>query len=45
MMLLADDARVMGPFTVTRRLKALGWLCTWTMAAAAIAVFVTGAAQ
>jgi len=43
MMLLADDARVMGPFTVTRRLKALGWLCTWTMAAAVIAMFVTGA--
>jgi NRAMP (natural resistance-associated macrophage protein)-like metal ion transporter len=45
MMLLADDARVMGPFTVTRRLKALGWLCTWTMAAAVIAMFVTGAGQ
>jgi NRAMP (natural resistance-associated macrophage protein)-like metal ion transporter len=43
MMLLADDARVMGPFTVTRRLKALGWLATWTMAAAVIAMFVTGA--
>src|SRR5215470_912805 len=43
MMLLADDARVMGVFTVTRRLKALGWLCTWTMAAAVIAMFVTGA--
>jgi len=43
MMLLADDARVMGPFTVTRRLKTLGWLCTWTMAAAVIAMFVTGA--
>ncbi len=43
MMLLADDARVMGPFTVTRRLKTLGWLCTWTMAAAVIAMFVTDA--
>ena len=43
MMLLADDARVMGPFTVTRRLKMLGWLATWTMAAAVIAMFVTGA--
>ena len=43
MMLLADDPRVMGPFTVTRRLKALGWLATWTMAAAVIAMFVTGA--
>jgi NRAMP (natural resistance-associated macrophage protein)-like metal ion transporter len=42
-MLLADDPRVMGPFTVTRRLKALGWLATWTMAAAVVAMFVTGA--
>jgi Mn2+/Fe2+ NRAMP family transporter len=41
MMLLADDAKVMGAFTVTRRLKALGWLATWTMAAAVIAMFVT----
>ena len=42
-MLLADDPKVMGPFTVTRRLKALGWLATWTMAAAVVAMFVTGA--
>jgi NRAMP (natural resistance-associated macrophage protein)-like metal ion transporter len=42
MMLLADDARVMGEFTVTRRLKALGWLATWTMAAAVVAMFVAG---
>ncbi len=42
MMLLADDPHVMGPFTVTRRLKALGWLATWTMAAAVVAMFVTG---
>ena len=41
MMLLADDSRVMGPFTVTRRLKTLGWLATWTMAAAVVAMFVT----
>jgi NRAMP (natural resistance-associated macrophage protein)-like metal ion transporter len=41
MMLMADDARVMGAFTVTRRLKALGWLATWTMAAAVVAMFVT----
>jgi NRAMP (natural resistance-associated macrophage protein)-like metal ion transporter len=41
MMLLADDPNVMGPFTVTRRLKALGWLATWTMAAAVVAMFVT----
>jgi NRAMP (natural resistance-associated macrophage protein)-like metal ion transporter len=41
MMLLADDPQVMGPFVVTRRLKALGWLATWTMAAAVVAMFVT----
>jgi NRAMP (natural resistance-associated macrophage protein)-like metal ion transporter len=41
MMLLADDPEVMGPFTVTRRLKALGWLATWTMAAAVVAMFAT----
>ena len=41
MMLLADDPKVMGPFTVTRRLKALGWLATWTMAAAVVAMFAT----
>jgi NRAMP (natural resistance-associated macrophage protein)-like metal ion transporter len=45
MMLLADDPHVMGPFTVTRRLKALGWLATWTMAAAVVAMFVTGMSQ
>ena len=43
MMLLADDPSVMGVFTVKRRLKALGWLATWTMAAAVVAMFVTGA--
>jgi len=41
MMLLADDPRVMGPFTITRRLKALGWLATWTMAAAVVAMVIT----
>jgi NRAMP (natural resistance-associated macrophage protein)-like metal ion transporter len=41
MMLLADDPKVMGAFTVTRRLKALGWLATWTMAAAVVAMVVT----
>ena len=41
MMLLADDAKVMGSFTVTRRLKALGWLATGTMAAAVAAMIVT----
>jgi len=43
MMLMADDARVMGAFTVTRRLKVLGWLATWTMAAAVVAMLVSGA--
>jgi len=41
MMLLADDAKVMGGFTVTRHLKALGWLATGTMAAAVAAMFAT----
>jgi NRAMP (natural resistance-associated macrophage protein)-like metal ion transporter len=41
MMLLADDRKVMGEFTVTRRLKALGWLATGTMAAAVVAMFAT----
>jgi NRAMP (natural resistance-associated macrophage protein)-like metal ion transporter len=41
MMLLADDAKVMGGFTVTRQLKALGWLATGTMAAAVAAMFAT----
>ena len=41
MMLLADDAKVMGRFTVTRQLKALGWLATGTMAAAVAAMFAT----
>jgi len=41
MMLLADDPKVMGEFAVTRRLKALGWLATGTMAAAVAAMFAT----
>jgi NRAMP (natural resistance-associated macrophage protein)-like metal ion transporter len=41
MMLLADDPKVMGKFTVKRRLKALGWLATGTMAAAVTAMFAT----
>jgi NRAMP (natural resistance-associated macrophage protein)-like metal ion transporter len=41
MMLLADDPKVMGRFAVTRRLKALGWLATGTMAAAVAAMFAT----
>jgi NRAMP (natural resistance-associated macrophage protein)-like metal ion transporter len=41
MMLLADDSKVMGNFTVKRRLKALGWLATGTMAAAVAAMIAT----
>ena len=41
MMLLAEDPTVMGPFVVTRRLKTLGWLATWTMAAAVVAMWMT----
>jgi Mn2+/Fe2+ NRAMP family transporter len=41
MMLLADDPKVMGRFTVKRRLKALGWLATGTMAAAVVAMLAT----
>ncbi len=41
MMLIADDPKVMGGFTVTRRLKALGWLATGSMAAAVVAMFAT----
>ena len=41
MMLLAVKPDVMGPFTVKRRLLALGWLSTVVMAAAVIAMFAT----
>ena len=41
MMLLADDPKVMGRFTVTRRLKALGWLATGAMAAAVAGMLAT----
>ncbi|HXX83865.1 MAG TPA: divalent metal cation transporter [Casimicrobiaceae bacterium] len=41
MMLLADDPKVMGRFIVTRRLKALGWLATGTMAAAVAGMLAT----
>ena len=40
-MLLADDPKVMGDFVITRRLKLLGWLATWTMGAAVFAMFAT----
>jgi Mn2+/Fe2+ NRAMP family transporter len=41
MMLMAGDASVLGHFTVTRRLKALGWLATGSMAAAVVAMIAT----
>ena len=41
MMLLARMPDVMGPFTVSRRLLALGWISTAVMAAAVIAMFAT----
>jgi len=39
MMLLAANPAVMGPFVVSRRLKALGWLAVAVMAAAVVAMF------
>ena len=41
MMLLAVKPRVMGPFTVSRRLLALGWASTAVMGAAVLAMFAT----
>jgi NRAMP (natural resistance-associated macrophage protein)-like metal ion transporter len=41
LMLLADDPGVMGRFTVTRRLKALGWLATGVMTAAVAGMLST----
>jgi len=41
MMLMAANARVMGRFVVTRRLKWLGWMATGLMAVAVIAMFAT----
>jgi NRAMP (natural resistance-associated macrophage protein)-like metal ion transporter len=40
MMFLATDRRVLGKFTVRRRLKLAGWLATATMAAAVAAMLV-----
>ena len=39
MMLLAANPVVMGPFVVSRRLKALGWLAVAVMALAVVAMF------
>jgi len=41
MMLMAANAKVMGRFVVTRRLKWLGWMATGAMAIAVIAMFAT----
>jgi Mn2+/Fe2+ NRAMP family transporter len=40
-MLMASRRRVMGQFTLTPWLKALGWLATAAMAAAAFGMFAT----
>ena len=39
MMLMATRSEVMGVFTISTRLKALGWLCTAVMAISVIAMF------
>ena len=41
MMLLGSNARVMGRFTIGKRLRWLGWLATAVMGAAVVAMFVT----
>jgi NRAMP (natural resistance-associated macrophage protein)-like metal ion transporter len=41
MMLLSAKPTVMGRFTVSRRLRALGWLSTGVMGAAVVAMFAT----
>jgi NRAMP (natural resistance-associated macrophage protein)-like metal ion transporter len=40
--LLASSPRIMGPFSIGRGLKALGWLGTLVMLAAGIGMFATG---
>ena len=42
MMLAANNPKVMGQFTLSRRLKWFGWVATACMLAAAIAFFVVG---
>jgi Mn2+/Fe2+ NRAMP family transporter len=42
LMLLAVKPDVMGPFVITRRLKILGWLAVFVMAAAVAAMFILG---
>ncbi len=41
MMLIAVRPEVMGPFVITRRLRILGWLATFVMLLAVVAMFVT----
>jgi Mn2+/Fe2+ NRAMP family transporter len=41
MMLLASNERVMGRYTIRRKLTALGWAATAVMAAAVVAMFLT----
>jgi len=41
MMMLAVKPAVMGPFTLSRRLQALGWIATLVMAAAVVAMLAT----
>jgi Mn2+/Fe2+ NRAMP family transporter len=41
MMMLAVRSDVMGPFTIKRRLRVLGWIATGVMAAAVVAMFAT----
>jgi Mn2+/Fe2+ NRAMP family transporter len=38
---MAARADIMGPFTVKRRLKVLGWLATVAMAVVVVAMFAT----
>jgi Mn2+/Fe2+ NRAMP family transporter len=40
MMRMASNPKIMGEFTVTRRLKILGWMATAVMAVAVVAMFV-----
>ena len=41
MMVMAMAPKVMGAFVLPRPLWAMGWLCTTTMAAAVVIMFVT----
>ena len=41
MLLMANRTDIMGEFTLTPPLKLMGWLCTWVMGVAVIAMFWT----